>query len=309
MLFVEWIATTAIGRKRGKMHEDLAETLAGSKNLEGNRETVPLVEEHEFVVTQELAERSVSFVGRWNRLVSSTNWEKGRIIQQWRQTLQEAGCPATQYSDDAWSKLTGQISPQHAGRLRRVYERFGDVQSSYNGLYWSHFLAAIDWQDAELWLEGAAQGEWSIPKMKEMRREATGEVSEGPLHAEVLGVPFEDEVDYDDYHDSGETLLEHGSYERSASPSNSDSAIQESKSKAPSDDDVGNANNINSASNAVGNDALLSESLPDDLVEAFELCKIAILRHKASGWQQTTPEAVAMQIDILKAIVYAPSGE
>ena len=29
------------------------------------------------------------FVGRWNRLVSTTNWEKGRIILQWREALQE----------------------------------------------------------------------------------------------------------------------------------------------------------------------------------------------------------------------------
>ena len=28
---------------------------------------------------------SDSFVGRWNTLVSTTNWEKGRIIQQWRE--------------------------------------------------------------------------------------------------------------------------------------------------------------------------------------------------------------------------------
>ena len=28
-----------------------------------------------------------AFVGQWNRLVSTTNWEKGRIICQWRDAL------------------------------------------------------------------------------------------------------------------------------------------------------------------------------------------------------------------------------
>ena len=27
------------------------------------------------------------FLGRWNRLISTTNWEKGRIILEWRQAL------------------------------------------------------------------------------------------------------------------------------------------------------------------------------------------------------------------------------
>ena len=38
-------------------------------------------------------------VDRWNKLVSNTNWEKGRIIAQWRQDLIESHSPATEYSD------------------------------------------------------------------------------------------------------------------------------------------------------------------------------------------------------------------
>ncbi len=34
---------------------------------------------------------SLPFVGRWNQLVSNTNWEKGRIIYQWREALRESG--------------------------------------------------------------------------------------------------------------------------------------------------------------------------------------------------------------------------
>ena len=34
---------------------------------------------------------ATEYVGRWNRLVSTTNWEKGRIICEWREALRQAG--------------------------------------------------------------------------------------------------------------------------------------------------------------------------------------------------------------------------
>ncbi len=121
-----------------------------------------------------LADASTEYVGRWNRLISTTNWEKGRIICQWRETLQQAGAPAESFTDDAWSRQVGGVTPQHVGRLRRVCKRFGDVFEQYAGLYWSHFQAACDWPDAEMYLEGAMQSGWSVSQMREQRWEATG---------------------------------------------------------------------------------------------------------------------------------------
>src|SRR5690606_19485272 len=66
------------------------------------------------------------------------------------------------------------VSPQHVGRLRRVYERFGSSFESYAGIYWSHFLAALDWDDAEMWLEGAVQSGWSVSQLRRVRWEAMG---------------------------------------------------------------------------------------------------------------------------------------
>ena len=40
-----------------------------------------------------LEQTSLPFVGRWNELVSHTNWEKGRIMHQWRETLRASGAP------------------------------------------------------------------------------------------------------------------------------------------------------------------------------------------------------------------------
>ena len=44
---------------------------------------------------------SAAYVGRWRQLVSTTNWEKGRIIAQWRDALIAALAAAIEYSDDA----------------------------------------------------------------------------------------------------------------------------------------------------------------------------------------------------------------
>ena len=99
-------------------------------------------------------ETSEPFIGRWQGLVSTTNWEKGKIIWEWRWSLQEADTEATDYSDETWSQMVGGVTAQHVGRLRRVHERFGDTHAQYEGLFWSHFHAALDWEDAEIVARG-----------------------------------------------------------------------------------------------------------------------------------------------------------
>ena len=121
-----------------------------------------------------LDEASLPFEGRWNRLISRTNWEKGQIIYQWRAALKTAEAAATEYSDEAWSLRVSSVTGQHVGRLRRVYERFGEVHDQFEGLYWSHFQAALDWDDAEMWLEGGIQEHWSVSQMRKSRWEALG---------------------------------------------------------------------------------------------------------------------------------------
>ena len=119
---------------------------------------------------------SQPFVGRWYQLVSNTNWEKGRIIHEWRAAMVAAGGPAAEYADEAWGQRVGGISGQHVGRLRRVFDRFGAVCPQYEGLYWSHFQAALDWDDAEMWLEVALHNEWSVSQMRRTRWETLAAV-------------------------------------------------------------------------------------------------------------------------------------
>ena len=43
-------------------------------------------------------EASAPYVGRWNRLISTTNWEKGASIAQWRELLLEQNLPTAEHS-------------------------------------------------------------------------------------------------------------------------------------------------------------------------------------------------------------------
>ncbi len=150
--------------------------------------------------TATLDETTQRYLGQWQRLVSTTNWDKGRIISDWRRSLQESGAPLADYADDAWSRNVGNVTPQHVGRLRRSWERFGAVKDDYAGLYWSHFQAAIDWNDAEMWLEGAVQNAWPVLAMRQQRASALGLVeaeSDSPASGELAAgeAPWDDDAD------------------------------------------------------------------------------------------------------------------
>ena len=49
--------------------------------------------------------------------------------------------------------------------------------------------------------------------------------------------------------------------------------------------------------------------LPDDLADAFESFKLAILRHKTSGWVEISRDDVLASLDALKALAVTPSAE
>ena len=167
--------------------EDVAEADAAEdawNNSESNTEAESSDQDE-----SHLAELAQPFVGLWNSLISTTNWEKGRIISQWREALVESGVDSHQYSDEAWARRVGGVTAPHVGRLRRVHDRFASTYETYSGLYWSHFLAALDWDDAPMWLEGAAGESWSVSQMRNKRWEAEGAVESHVEddHVPVLG--------------------------------------------------------------------------------------------------------------------------
>lgn len=239
------------------------------------------------------------FVGKWHTLISTTNWEKGRIIHEWRTAKQEAGEEASEYSDEAWASLVGEVTSQHVGRLRRVHEKYGDHYTDYEGLFWSHFHAAIDWNDAEIWLEGALQKSWSISQMRKARDKAHGKsqddsgvtsskVSRADLDSNSGGelATVVDPEDGDDYHSAGP-------WDGETNGSQADP------------DDMPTAER--STASAIHRPFESLNELPDDLADAFEAMKLAILAHKLSGWESVSRDDVLASLDALKALAVAPS--
>ncbi len=252
-----------------------------------------------------VVEASTEYIGRWNLLVSTTNWEKGRIICQWREALRQAGAAAASYTDDAWSRQVGNVTPQHVGRLRRVYERFGEVHEQYDGLYWSHFQAALDWPDAEMYLEGAMQSGWSVSQMRDQRWEVTGGAPElKPLDSDIVAAELDEDVSACDDGRLPATISEtFGEVHGSEQPSD-----DESEAEAFDADKKGMSNAVADAPTAPPLrpfEAL--PPLPSDLNEAFELMKLAILNHKVSGWREIARDDVLAVLESLRQLALAPA--
>ncbi len=256
-------------------------------------------------LSEAATESSPPFVGQWNGLVSTTNWEKGRIIGDWRTALEESGAEVTEYSDEAWAQLVGHVTSQHVGRLRRVHDRFGKVREEYEGLYWSHFQSALDWDDAEMWLEGGVTNGWSVSQMRAARWEAVG-APDGvkPTESEVI----EAELDEDSYTSLADQQKE-GDFNENAAEAetvNRETAPSESAGEGESDGD--SSASTEPAEQRVRPFEQLGE-LPDDLAEAFEQFKLVILSHKLTGWEAISQSDMLESLDALKALALAPPAE
>ena len=276
-------------------------------NVIGPDSETPLVEPQ---LLDQLDRESLPFIGRWNQLVSNTNWEKGRIIHQWREALRESGAPATEFSDDAWSRRVGGVTGQHVGRLRRVYQRFGLSYPDYAGLCWSHFQAAVDWDDAEMWLEGAVQSRWSVSHMRQERWQTLGSLDgQQPSDAVVSSELDEDYVPAGNTaadQDVSRSISEVQSGPREEGPDFGDEKPAASDPRDRGYDPALDADSQEASPiDFVRPFAELAE-LPDDLSAAFESFKLAILHHKLENWQQIARDDVLASLEALKQLVVAP---
>lgn len=255
-----------------------------------------------------LEEASLPFEGRWNRLISTTNWEKGQIIFEWRAALKTADAPATEFSDEAWARRVGGVTGQHIGRLRRVYERFGETHPQYENLFWSHFQAAVEWDDAEMWLEGAVQNRWSVAKMRKGRWEALGAPEElKPKDDDIVAMEVNEDLDPREDHvpDIVESTI-HGTDEL-RSPAGPDFGDEDEE--LPPADPGANIYSEDEQSTVpfvrpFGNLA----DLPADLAEAFDAFKLAIIRQKSEDWSEIAREDVLGTLEALKELALAPTS-
>lgn len=267
---------------------------------------------------------SQPFVGRWNKLISTTNWDKGRIIHDWRLSLIAAGTASTGYSDEIWSRLVGGVTPQHVGRLRRVYARFGERREQFPTLFWSHFFAAVEWEDAEMWLEGAVQSRWSVSHMRRQRWESLGGAeADRPRDEEIVSSELNEDMPAADDRDEpvrGKTTEipggpRHEGPDFGDEPSGSDGG--------PAPFDSGEFGGADGQGASYADDPLAANAkrasdppirpfanlppLPDDVADAVERLKLALLRHKADGWRDIACADFCTVLEALKELALAPS--
>lgn len=248
------------------------------------------------------------FVGRWNQLVSQTNWEKGQIIQDWRNALIEAGAPAAEYSDEVWSQRVGGVTGQHVGRLRRVYQRFGASQSRFPGIFWSHFQAALDWEDAEMWLEGAVQNSWSVAEMRRTRTETLGTVESTDVSQPAVAAELDEDFVAETTHGDSNPVNSAELLNGPPIPEGPDFGDEDS-TPVTRHDAVVSADDEQRDSVAFVQPFEKLPELPPDFADAFDSLKLSILRHKSEGWQQITAEDVLGALDALKELALAPSAD
>ena len=212
------------------------------------------------------------------------------------------GAAWQQYADEVWSRRVGNVTGQHVGRLRRVYERFHSVYPTYTGLYWSHFQAALDWSDAEMWLEGAVQNEWSIAEMRHERWQAMGGAeSEQPREEDLVAA----ELDEDYTPLASNQLGEVHAPESVEGIEFDGGGNADSESAAGLDDgvpfDADGAAESGETAQPVRPFERLAD-LPADVSEAFEAYKLAILHHKLDGWRDISCLDLIGSLEALKQL-------
>lgn len=264
-------------------------------------------------ISEQFDEASSPYEGRWNRLISTTNWEKGQIIHEWRVALKDAGAPATEFSDESWARRVGGVTGQHIGRLRRVYESFGSTAAEYDGLFWSHFQAALDWEDAALWLEGAIQNKWSVSKMRKARWEAHGAPDDlKPKDEDIISMEINEDLDTREHHAPAVLESTFQGVEDPMSPAGPDFGDEDDSLPAVSAETAGEPGAQIYAEDQhtvpfVRPFENLAD-LPDDVAEAFEAFKLVIIRHKTEDWQAISREDMLGSLEALKELALAPAS-
>jgi hypothetical protein len=181
-----------------------------------------------------------------------------------------------------------------------VFQRFGSSYEQYRGLYWSHFQSALDWDDAEMWLEGGVQNNWSVSEMRRTRWETLGAIpADQPRAEDQISAEVDEDINpaLDDSHRDQRAHFDEGP-------------------PIPEGPDFGDTDEVAEGSHGHSTATTVDDvpapppfrpfehlgELPPDLAEAFDAFKLAILRHKTDGWQQISRNDVLASLDALKEL-------
>ena len=263
---------------------------------------------NEVSISDDTIQQSKPFIGQWNGLISTTNWEKGKIISQWRSSLKSSDANVSEYSDEAWSQLVGGVTPQHVGRLRRTFDRFGKDYTTYEGLYWSHFYAALDWEDAEMWLEGAIQSKWSISQMRHQRWETLGsDPNDQPRTSDIVATELNEEsqtLALSEQNRQNDRNFVEGPVHEGPDFGDEDSLKSTGRSSV---DLTGTDSSNTEPEEFTARPFEAFSDLPEDVLDAVNAFKIAIISHKSSEWADVSRDDMLDLLDALKQLVRTTS--
>ncbi len=233
---------------------------------------------------EKISEDSTRYIENWQQLVSQTNWEKGKIICQWRESVCKLHPEIESVSDRAWSQLIGNVSSEHVGRLRRTFQRFGETHTNYDNLSWTHFMVATAWDDAEMWLEGAVQNGWTIDSMRRTRWESMG--------ARDTEIPRAEDVIVEEISVDGDQAVARGDGE----------VIEGPILEGP---DWGESDQSSTSDHQADEDVIqgILDSAPEELVEAYQALTTAIESCREENWKGLSRRQAFKLINSLKNLV------
>lgn len=128
------------------------------------------------VTVPEKVESEAELIARAQTAISQCAWEVGECAALWTRRY------ARGRTDADFAQLIG-LSPDQVYQRRRVWETFSDVYRSFPALKWSHFYAALNWDDAAECLQWAQETGASVAEMRAWRRAQRGEDLSAPDEA------------------------------------------------------------------------------------------------------------------------------
>jgi hypothetical protein len=127
-------------------------------------------------------ESEEQLIERAQRALTHCNWEIGECASKWTQRY------ARGRTDADFGAQIG-LSGDQVFQRRRVWDTFNDVYEQYPTLRWSHFYAALNWDDSPECLQWSSDMQATVAEMKAWRRAQHGEDLTAPAEDEEPAAP------------------------------------------------------------------------------------------------------------------------
>jgi hypothetical protein len=180
-------------------------------------------------------------------------------------------------------------------------------------LFWSHFQASLDWDDAEMWLEGGIQNRWSVSKMRKARWEALGAPEDlKPKDEDIVVTEINEDLDSSE--DQSPEVVGSSLQSVDAPTVNHEGPDfgDEDESRSPATDGPAEpgANIYSEEQHSVPFVRPFENlaDLPADVGEAFEAFKLVVIRHKLDEWREISREDMLGTLEALKELAVAPAS-